>query len=202
MLCSLVDGSKAGSARLWAELEVDVSHQLLVQVELLLNERRKLPRVAAGRLDPLHVQPGDHLGARHGLLHRAAQRGDDLRRCAGRRHQSEPADSLVARQPRLAHGRYVGKQGRTGLAADGEGPQRARLDERHHAGDRPEIELRFVGHGRGHRRRAAFVGHMDRLVLDAGERNEHGDGEMAGRAGAARGVVELARLRLRERDQL
>ena len=120
----------------------------------------------------------------------------------GRRHQPEPADRLVFRLSGLAHGRDIGKRRRPRVAAHRQRLDRSGLDERHHPGHRSEIELGVVRHGGGHRRRAALVRHMDGVILDAGERDEHGDGEMAGRAGAAGRVVELARLRLGERDQV
>ena len=76
------------------------------------------------------------------------------------------------------------------------------LDERHHAGNRAEEELGVARDGGGHRRATAPERHVDGVVLDAGQCDEHGDREVAGRSGPAGGVVELAGLGFGERDQL
>jgi hypothetical protein len=44
--------------------------------------------------------------------------------------------------------------------------------------------------------------HVDGVILDAGQCDEHGDREVAGRSGPAGGVVELSGLGFCERDQL
>jgi hypothetical protein len=154
------------------------------------------------RLNALCAQSRNHFRAFCSFGNTLAQSGNDGMRRPCRRQQAEPADGLVMGQSCFAHGGDVGKRRGSCITAHGQRLDRSRLDERHHSRDRSQIELRFVGHGSRDRRRSAFVRHVHGVIPNSRQRDEHGDGKMAGRAGTAGRVVEPARLSLGERNEI
>ena len=123
-----------------------------------------------------------------------------LRR-AGRRHDAEPDRRLVARHAGLGDGRHVGQHARSASCPVVPSARTWPASHgRRHRGDGVEHHLHVAADHAVARLAAAAVRH----VHDVGAAHgfEQLAGHVIGRAGPGRGVVELARLRLRERDEL
>src|SRR5215510_15195927 len=94
------------------------------------DERRELFGRGARRLDGDCQQLLAHLGQVHHAIHLGTQLLDDLRRRPRRRDDSERADELVARQPRLCHRRQVRGGGGPSRTRGSQSPDPAAADVR------------------------------------------------------------------------
>ena len=121
-------------------------------------------------------------------------------RGAGRRENPDPAIDLEPREPALDHGRHVRQVGHALRAGDRERLELARLDVALHRGERQEAVGHFAGEHGLDRRAAALV--RDMRDVDPGQTVQVLRIQAVGAARADRSVVELARLALRERDEL
>ena len=161
---------------------------------------REFGRRAADRLDAVALQTLDHVGRAGSLRARRRELVDDRLRRAGRRHDGDPQDALVARQAHLGDGRRVGHQLGAMPAGDAEHAELAGDDLRIGGRVGVELELHDAGEQVGHRRRRAAIGNV--RDLDAGAPQQQFHGDVRQRADAGRGIVQLAGILLRVVDEL
>src|SRR5262245_3657465 len=150
------------------EFQILFLGDLAVALERVGDELGELFGRVRGRLDPLGAKALDHVRTLCGSGHRSVELVYDRARRPCRRHQSDPPRRLRRRQAGVDQGRDLGQARRALLAGNGNRLDLARLDLRHHAGNRPEVELGLVAHGGNHCRRTALVWQMHRVLADAG----------------------------------
>ena len=189
----------AGRAGQDSVLDAGLVDQVAPLLDLRLDVRREFGRCAADRLGAVGRHLLGHLGQVHDAHDLAVELVDDGRRRAGRREHAVPAGDLVAGHAGLLHRRQLRHRRRAARGGDGQRTQLARFDERARLQARGEQHVDLAADHVGHRRLAAAIRHVRHL--DAGERAEQRARQMAGAADTRRAVRELARLRLRERDQ-
>src|SRR5712691_8710014 len=160
----------------------------------------ELPRRACGdfraeRLEPLaQVRQAQHLDDV------AVEPLDERRGRTPRHDNAVPGDRLEPGYARLGQGRQLGHRRRTPGGRDRERAQPPGLDVGNHRSRGREHELRLTGDDVGERRLRALVGHVHHI--DSRHRLEEFSGEVRGRAAPRGRVIELARPRFRQGDQL
>ena len=140
-----------------------------------------------------------HAGIGHRLVGDPVQRGDDLRRRARRRDHAVPVLDQQIGHADFRRGRHVGRGRRARRRAERDRPQRAGLDMRQDHRQVEERHLHLLAEQIVDRGRRAAIGHMH--DVDLGGQLEQFAGEMRQAAEAGGGEIELAGLRLGERDQ-
>ncbi len=139
------------------------------------------------------------LGAAQDCVDLAVEQVDDRLRGADRHHHADPDGGLVAGNAGLGEGRDVGQRDRARAPAGAQGLDLVGLDQRRHRGHRVEHHLDLAAEDVVARARAAAIGNMDKV--GARQVFEQLARHVVVRALAGRGVVELAGLGLRERDE-
>jgi hypothetical protein len=128
-----------------AELDAGILDHFCPLGRFFLDDRGKLGRRVADRLEAKVVELLAHLRHRQGLDGLLVQSIQNILRRTGRREQAEPRHGLEAREFGFRHGRQVGRQRRALDRGDG---QRAHLPfarERHHVHDTGERHADSVG---------------------------------------------------------
>ena len=152
------------------------------------------------RLGAVGVHRGLELGRRDDRDDLLVQAIDDGLRHVGRAHDAEPQRRLEAGIALLGDRRHVGQRGRARRGADRERAHLVRLGVLQQRRHRAEHGLHFARENRRVGRRVALVGNVHEV--DLGGVLQHLHRQVRRGAVAGRGVVQLAGLALRERDEL